>query len=1073
MLDGLISVEEEVVRDEGSSLLSLSSARLGRGLEGIHPQFYASLAGVSEEEMIGGLEDRGYQLSITRAIKEKMLGGLSRGQLVVGTGGGKTAIAMNVIGQTEGKVLWVAPSNVAVDRADEEVVTLGIEKPWQRLGEKDGKLIDPSADMVLGTWQMLLYGDRFKDIDPTHFSLVVFDEAHHFLGSRVREVVEWFKAYQLHMTATPDNTSSSVSDSVPERFATYSSDELVDNNGYPPWLLYRHEVEGERLYDAELVGDKYSIKEGGEKKYLNMSGRYAICLKILRDAAEAKEKTMVYLPSVNSSREFVDEVAKKDPVLKDFADKIAYVDGKIPKEKRKEMQERFNLPFGHPDSLIAVVGKDVWTESLDVPEISNIVLADPCTSARVMFQRIGRGSRPVDGKTHLKIHDVVSTVNRVDVRRFKNGKTPTSVAGMMGIRNYSPGIVVTGMNSGLCWDNDTNLYTELPVKTSVPVSFSERNLNLTVLEDKSVAFYLMEEFAKLLNTDVHGLVIYPDAFFDRKELMVMKRPDGSTFDISYKDFYDALAVFGTLDFVKEKALQGVEALRARIHDELMASAEIQKTEEIGRVILDDPFDMKRVPYMLCPDESMRKVFKYIFREINRENSWSRDNSSINFSYEWLKGRLPKKVYKDLQVWANPDKSYKGMGDITEIAAFNGIDVQYGSDGIRFEVFDSRRSWECWYHQEPTFLSLDYLAPGEVEGESPGPGLDKYCLRSTRPPFQRVHKSLFLFPGDSVDDDFIGMCHEDTFKLIVEAKLAGKEYIVIPKGVVDNSIEIFLGELTGLFGQGHVTDWQPGGENKWRGHLPHYMLNVVQLPDGGIRVPIHHVKVYLGGKGVDADCFEPAAGWNKANGNDEWELLWKREKQAEKFCNFFGGEMEEDFDILLREIGNRARVKDSMDEPDWSYQFTSSKRGQTAGALAKLYGIEFEFYTKDKYKTLLDMHTFSLNMGEPAEAPMGARLVEYSGSDEDPVMGIEGILQRQVFDGEINQSLLKMIYDALKNGEEFLCFKFKHVEDLDCVCDCIWELRRYLQTFGYQGDILAPDGLVGAKGFKLSLQGLSV
>ena len=48
-----------------------------------------------------------------------MITGTKSGDLIVGAGGGKTAIAVNIMAQAKGKTLWLAPTTVAIRRIQE------------------------------------------------------------------------------------------------------------------------------------------------------------------------------------------------------------------------------------------------------------------------------------------------------------------------------------------------------------------------------------------------------------------------------------------------------------------------------------------------------------------------------------------------------------------------------------------------------------------------------------------------------------------------------------------------------------------------------------------------------------------------------------------------------------------------------------------------------------------------------------------------------------------------------------------------------------------------------------------
>ena len=65
---------------------------------------------------------------------------------------------------------------------------------------------------------MILHDGRYRDLDPNLFDLIVWDEAHHFFGPKMRQIPEHFNSFQVHMTATPENCNNHLNEFVPHRF---------------------------------------------------------------------------------------------------------------------------------------------------------------------------------------------------------------------------------------------------------------------------------------------------------------------------------------------------------------------------------------------------------------------------------------------------------------------------------------------------------------------------------------------------------------------------------------------------------------------------------------------------------------------------------------------------------------------------------------------------------------------------------------------------------------------------------------------------------------------------------------
>ena len=1053
--------------DFGSNLRLVSDGEIDLGLSKVHPEFFASLAGVSDEAMIRGLSPRKYQLDATRGIRDGMLSGISRGQLIIGTGGGKTSVAMNFAEQTRGRFLYVAPSRVAIQRAQDEMGKLGMTKTSQRM--ERGNPFDMDAGVTFTTWQMLLQRDRYMEIPPELFDCCVFDEAHHFLGPEVRKLVGHFNSYQVHMTATPDNATTSVSKAVPYEYFRYSSDDLVSNDGFPAWLLYRHEVENERLNEAEVVGDRFAIQEGSEDRFLNISHRWAICAEILRECLPKREKAIVYLPSVGSSKRFVEEVVARDPVLKGYVDKIVHVDGSMNPRQIRDIERRFRASVDDPNSILAVCGKDLWTESLDVPDIEHVVLADPCASKRVFLQRIGRGARPADDKQHVHIHDVVSTVNRLNVQLAARSKRPVTVAGMMRIEKYYPGIVLNGPYLGMYWDTagtkvDGGEYRLAPKVNSRVIPFTERNLELNFMQDHRHAYALFEKFAELLSTNVYNLAFYNEELLHREDKMTLRTVTGATFQITFRDFMDAAEFFGTLDYIQQKVIHTSEGLRAEIRRSFSPEmrfafgmqAEREKEEAIrdyGCEIPKDPFDLSRFEdgTFVCPDDAMRDFWRYVFVKIEE---WRRANPGavmdvLEIPFDEIKKALPRgRKTEGKNYWANPDHHYNGMGDFEEIAALNNITATYSKNGVIVDVEDTRRYWKMAYLDPPAYMVLHRDHFKTVAYSRQGPGFNKYYLQGYG---SEVEQGDFLETEESYP---YGMIHEDFAKEIIEAIKAGRDYVVVDKDALDNSLELVLCEVFGLMGLSSRNVQKGCGEDREaRKGRSWNFVNVVQLPDGRWKVPIGQVKLQL-----ELGSKDPAFNWKKQGGGKLISEEIERSLTAIHFADDVPEGIKKAVEFVIEDIRNTNR-----DEPD--YQCESEAEFSDVEAFCKLYGIELD--TKDR-KSITDVGYIRMNGGKGVERPMAAKLVKVGG-----VYKVTRVMQRFPTQIKLDGKLMGQIYDALKGGEKTLNMKFADNGEFHSVVEEIFEAREYLRSFGFKGGILDVIGPASFRGFTLSLEGLAV
>lgn len=563
--------------------------------------FYQTLQSVPDE-MTAGLEQRSYQIKAKKKIIEAFLEGHRRGQLIMGTGGGKTAVAMSIIAQTKGRVLWLAPSKIAVNRGIDEAKQFAPHKSWHRPSGKDFKDFDGTKDITFGTSSMFIYGEkgangggdeeharndeeltdneaadivrRFEQFPPDYFDMIVIDEGHRFMGKVIREIADHFTgACQLYMTATPENAKSHLDDVVPDRFDTYSSSDLIRNEGYPAPLYHPMIAEGEHL-DKATVNNRILIKDGQEGEVLNMPYRYRTTLQAFETAFEKGEKVLGFLPSVNSSSNFIKNVALKQHP--EWEGKIAHVDGSMKPKEIEAIERKFRS-----GEILGVTCNALWEESLDVKDIKHVVLANPTTSPRRIEQSIGRGCRPAKGKTHFHIWDVVSSVANLSPEQLEKTRMPVRVPELYGFEESADGMVLDGPNRG------KKIMTTAPSKNGADVSeityadfkrgelqyleYNERIKNMAFLRDGKVAANLYRCFAKqVFNTHPLNLVLSPDLFMVREErVQIEDENTGLTFMITFKDAYHAAKLYRALDNIQEEILQDVDVLCDQVHERVV------------------------------------------------------------------------------------------------------------------------------------------------------------------------------------------------------------------------------------------------------------------------------------------------------------------------------------------------------------------------------------------------------------------------------------------------------------------------------------------------------------------------
>ena len=148
--------------------------------------------------------DRPYQHEAIRRVCETFMNGRRRALIVMATGTGKTRTTMALIDlfmrtKQAQNILFLADRDALVD----QTLTDGFKahlpnEPRDRIYTQR---IDTSKRLFVATLQTM--NICFEKFSPGFFDLIIFDEAHRSIFNRFSEVIEYFDARMIGLTATP------------------------------------------------------------------------------------------------------------------------------------------------------------------------------------------------------------------------------------------------------------------------------------------------------------------------------------------------------------------------------------------------------------------------------------------------------------------------------------------------------------------------------------------------------------------------------------------------------------------------------------------------------------------------------------------------------------------------------------------------------------------------------------------------------------------------------------------------------------------------------------------------------
>ena len=376
---------------------------------------------LTDELINTAIAGRDYQLQAIRSVME----GIERNRrlflLVMATGTGKTRTCIALVdalmraGHIQ-RVLFlvdrIALRGQALDAFKEFIPD---EPRWPELGEKS---IATDRRIYVATYPTMLniVRDEANPLSPHFFDLVVIDESHRSIYNTYGEVLNYFNAIKLGLTATPrdvidHNTFAlfNCEDGLPS-FA-FSYDEAI--NHVPPYLCNfqvlkiktKFQDEGISKRTISLADQKHLILSGKEVEEINFEGT-DLEKTVINDATNAlivKEfmeesikdpngvlpgKTIFFCLSIAHARRIERLFDALYPEYKGELAKVVVSDDSRVYGKGGLLDQ-----FTRSDMPRVAISVDMLDTGIDVREIVNLVFAKPVFSYTKFWQMIGRGTR--------------------------------------------------------------------------------------------------------------------------------------------------------------------------------------------------------------------------------------------------------------------------------------------------------------------------------------------------------------------------------------------------------------------------------------------------------------------------------------------------------------------------------------------------------------------------------------------------------------------------------------------------------------------------------------------------------
>ena len=392
------------------------------------------------------ITDRYYQKEAIRAVCDNLMQGHRKNLLVMATGSGKTRTASSLTdvlsrGGYVTNVLFLADRTALVKQAKDDfknyLPDMSLCNLLSNRDDKNARIIFSTYPTMLNSIDSEKTEDGQRLFTPSHFDLIIVDEAHRSIFKKYRTIFEYFDAIVVGLTATPKtdvdrNTYDffEMEHGVPTYAYDYETAVYQDHVLVPYFNIETSTkfLEEGIVYDdleekdKERYEDDFGDEEGNVPEYVpsptlnNFVFNDKTVDLVLQDLMENGikveggdriGKTIIFAQNKTHAEFILQRFNKLYPKLKGkFTKRITCED-----TYAQSVIDEFKIAGKAPYITVSV---DMMDTGIDVPEVVNLVFFKKVRSKTKFWQMIGRGTRLCKDQTFVDRQDGEYT----DKRRF-------------------------------------------------------------------------------------------------------------------------------------------------------------------------------------------------------------------------------------------------------------------------------------------------------------------------------------------------------------------------------------------------------------------------------------------------------------------------------------------------------------------------------------------------------------------------------------------------------------------------------------------------------------------------------
>jgi len=391
--------------------------------------------------------DRLYQIEAIKRVTDDLTARKRRGLIVMATGTGKTRVAvalcdlLNRAGQAV-RILFLCDRLELRKQAHNAFKQFLPGEPRTYVTAKTSE--DRNWRIYLATYPAML--KAYETFDPGFFDLVIADESHRSIYNRYRNILTYFDAIQIGLTATPVHMVHRNTYQLFERPAldptfSYSLEKAVEEGNLVPFVPKIHTTgllrsgikwaqltpeQQEILQDQDDEAEFYDFRPGDlDRAVFNKDTNRHIIRNLMesgiRDSSGSRPgKSIIF--ARNHQHAILLEALFHELYPQYGGTFCRVIDNYDP--RAETLIDEFKDPS---KNLTIAISVDMLDTGIDVPEVVNLVFAKPVFSVVKFWQMIGRGTRlcrdlfgPGTDKKEFLIFDHWGNFERFDVTNYQD-----------------------------------------------------------------------------------------------------------------------------------------------------------------------------------------------------------------------------------------------------------------------------------------------------------------------------------------------------------------------------------------------------------------------------------------------------------------------------------------------------------------------------------------------------------------------------------------------------------------------------------------------------------------------------